>query len=169
MGNKSKKKEKKKKKRRHSSGEESPRNYSDNDYYEQDKKYSKRSKYDSPTRHVPETEEYVYDYSGQEIVQQSSTSRRSQSPESRSGKRDKSPSRSNRKRDRSPPLAPPGTDWPFNASKKSNDNLEDGELDWKAADDSRRDREYQDEVDRKLKDKQKADKRKKSNLSLIHI
>jgi len=163
MGGGNKKKEKKKKKRRYSSGEESPRrDYIDNDNYGHDKKYSHKSKYDSPSRTVPETEEYVYDYSGQEILEQSSFSRRSWSPEPRSSRRDKSPSRRDRKRERSPPLVPPGTDWPFNATKIPNDDLEDGEVDWKAADDSRRDKEYQDEVDRKLKDKQKADKRKKS-------
>lgn len=136
------KKDKKKKKRRHSSDEEGSLKRED-DYYHDKKKYPKKSKYDDVE--IPETEEYVYDYSGQEI--QSSSTRRS--PDHHRSK-----SRKDKKKDKSPPMMPPGTDWP------TNDDKEDGEVDWKDADDKRRDREYQDEVDRKYREKQKSDKRK---------
>lgn len=161
----SKKKEKKKKKRRYSSGEEgSPRR---EDYYNEDERYtSKKSRYDSPSRDVPQTEEYVYDYSGHEMVG-SASRRRSRSPEedryTRSSRKDRSPTRRDRRNSPQPP--PPGTDWPYNAPKKGSDDLEDGELDWKQADDMKRDRDYQDEVDRKLREKQKADKRKNRSPS----
>lgn len=148
------KKEKKKKKRRYSSGEENSRN--DYDDYYNDKKSSKKSKYDSPNRDsLPQTEEYVYDYSGQEMVQGSR-----KSPDN-SADYWPSKSKKERKRKKSPPLAPPGTDWGTN----DRDDLEDGEVDWKDADDMRRDREYQEEVDRKYREKQKADKRRNKSPS----
>ena len=148
MGSSNKKKDKKKKKRRHSSDEEGSPKRLDNYNYDK-KKHSKKSKYDH-AEPIPETEEYVYDYSGQEIVQSSSSRR---SPENYRSK-----SRKEKKREKSPSLMPPGTEW------SSYDDKEDGEVDWKEADDMRRDREYQDEVDRKYREKQKSEKRRNSRF-----
>ena len=150
MGSSNKKKDKKKKKRRHSDEEGSPKR--DDEYYYDKKKHSKKSKYDNDEG-IPETEEYVYDYSGQEIVQSSSSRR---SPDNHRSK-----SRKDKKREKSPSLMPPGTEW------SAYDDKEDGEVDWKEADDVRRDREYQDEVDRKYKEKQRAEKRRNSMFKKI--
>ena len=181
MGKKKDKKEKKKKKKRYEenyneyeddyysrSMDKSSRNYADerdrDNYYVEDvrsssKSHKDRVKYENrkkERKNVPLTEEYVYDFSGQEMMQ---------------GSRDMSisPERpKDRKHELTPPPPPPGMDWPFEAPKapvrpKSPVHVtEDPE--WLIREEKNRDREYQNEVDRKYKEKQREEKRQYGNF-----
>lgn len=145
------------------------------------------------------TEEYIYDYTGQEIVRGAkdiSLSPETDSPQARDSiivKKSAEKSRASRdeqyasrdeafpsrKREITPPPPPPGMDWPFEAPKAQlrsrSPRLEDARRsrsndvkDWREVDERNRDRDYQDNVQRKLKSILKEEKGSFSiNSSLI--
>lgn len=196
MGGGSKKKDKKKKKKRYSSDEEDRKGQDHTDDYptleehygSQDGKSSRyktqeHRKGKDSSKSVPRTEEYVYDYSGQEMVQgardmspdpddrysrgSSKSHKKSydydgENKNNRSEYRDRSPIRKERRKDMTPPPLPPGMDWPFEKSHPKSPVD-----DWKQKDDIRRDREYQDEVDRKYRAQQKEERKQKAGTYIV--
>lgn len=168
MGSSKKKDKKKKKKRTRDSGDDSPGRSRDSERKRDDDR-----KKDSYRKNIPQTEEYVYDYSGQEIVGGSrdispspeqdlgdkgrySERNKEKRYERGSNRRDRSRSplqNDYRKRELTPPPLPPGVDWPFEGkTRQSNDKV-----DWESKDEQNRDRDYQDEVDRKYREKKKEE------------
>lgn len=176
MGSSKKKDKKKKKKRTRDSGDDSPGRSRDSERKRDDDR-----KKDSYRKNIPQTEEYVYDYSGQEIVGGSrdispspeqdlgdkgrySERNKEKRYERGSNRRDRSRSplqNDYRKRELTPPPLPPGVDWPFEGkTRQSNDKV-----DWESKDEQNRDRDYQDEVDRKYREKKKEEMKRNGKSS----
>lgn len=163
MGKKDKKEKKKKRKReddRYSDEESYKRKY-DKGYHVEDSRSNyenERKERKQRDKNVPLTEEYVYDYSGQEVMQSSRDM--SISPER--------PTESKRMREMTPPPLPPGMDWPFEAPKAGSSRPKSplpADPEWLVQENLNRDRDYQNEVDRKLREKQRDERRKEESAN----
>lgn len=167
MGKKDKKEKKKKRKReddRYSDEESYKRKY-DKGYHVEDSRSNyenERKERKQRDKNVPLTEEYVYDYSGQEVMQSSRDM--SISPER--------PTESKRMREMTPPPLPPGMDWPFEAPKAGSSRPKSplpADPEWLVQENLNRDRDYQNEVDRKLREKQRDERRKEGTQYKLSV
>jgi len=116
------------------------------------KKYSNNSSKITPEEHRPKDPRLMRSKNTEDPRQKKRTVIDYDTYSSRDRRRDRSRSPVERKsREITPPPMPPGMDWPFEAPKN--------DLEWKQKDDRSRDRDYQDDVNRKLKSKMREERR----------
>ena len=122
------------------------------------KKYSNNSSKITPEEHRPKDPRLMRSKNTEDPRQKKRTVIDYDTYSSRDRRRDRSRDRSRspverKSREITPPPMPPGMDWPFEAPKN--------DLEWKQKDDRSRDRDYQDDVNRKLKSKMREERRGK--------